>query len=187
MVKYICRVPFQFWLQFDAYKVKINKLLRVRRKLCMMINLPPSAKLSSFQWVETLEFQAYCIICNEFATSVEKSLHMFVSSVNNFSWANLCFLFEGGSLGGWWKAFKPFCFEHQTACLKIYSEWEVKSTEWEERKKERDTDMRSTRQGVRWMILKSSRGAALQEQIRTIPKCQGSFEKKLNLTQKGHL
>lgn len=158
LVKWIYRAPFQFWLQFDSYKVKINKLLRVRRSYAWWLIFPPSAKLSSFQWVEALEFQAYCIICNEFATSVEKSLHMFVSSVNNFSWANLCFLFEGGSLGGWWKAFKPFCFEHQTACLKIYSEWEVKSTEWGERKKERETDMRSTRQGVRWMILKFSWG-----------------------------
>lgn len=87
-MKCIFRAPFYFLVQFDRYKVKINKVLRVQRakkRLLVMINLPPSAKLSSSRQVEALQFQAYCIICNEFAASVGESLPMFVSSVNNFS------------------------------------------------------------------------------------------------------
>lgn len=87
-MKCIFRAPFYFLVQFDRYKVKINKVLRVQRakkRLLVMINLPPSAKLSSSRQVEALQFQAYCIICNEFAPSVGESLPMFVSSVNNFS------------------------------------------------------------------------------------------------------
>lgn len=123
----------------------MNKLLRaqrVKKRLCLMNNSPPPAKFPSSWRVEAQQFQAYCIICNEFATSVGKSLLMFVSSVNNFSWANLCFPLKGEvlTLGGWWKAFKPSCFEHQTACLKICSQSGKWRAEWRgktEREKER--------------------------------------------------
>ena len=146
MAKCIRGAPFQFRVRVDRYKVRINKLSRARRRLCVMINLSPSAKLSSSQQAEALQFQAYCIICNEFATSAGKSLPMFVSSVNNFSWANLCFPLKGEvlSLGGWWKAFKPFCFEHQTACLKICSQ----SEKWRARSEGKESEREILTQGV---------------------------------------
>lgn len=107
--------------QIQSKIYKLSRAKRAKRRLHVMINLSPSAKLSSSRHVRT-----YCISCNEFAASVGKGLPMFMSSLNNFSCANLCCPFEREvlSLGGWWKAFKPSCFEHQTACLKICSQSE---------------------------------------------------------------
>lgn len=156
----------------------------VKGKLCIMINLPPSEKVSSSRQAEASEFQAsyslrwLCFIWREVCACLCPVWIIFLEPI-------YVFLLKGEvlSLGGWWKAFKPLCFEHQTACLKIYCEWGVKSSEWGE--EERDTDVRSARQGVKWVILKFSCRAALQAQIRTILKCHGSFVKKLNLPQKG--
>lgn len=67
---------------------------------------------------------------------------LFVSSVNKFLFlGQFMFCLEGGdvlSLGGLWKAFKPCCFEHQTACLKICSQ----SGKWwaQSKGKEGETD-----------------------------------------------
>lgn len=74
-----------------------------------------------------------------------------------FSWAKLCFSPLKGRKSGVWvaagKAFKPFCFEHQTACLKICSE------ESEQRVENALTQAEAA--GVRWVTHKSAwRGRA---------------------------
>lgn len=180
LVKCIFRAPFQSWVQFDRYKVKIIKLLRVQRVKVMHNDLFPSAKLFSSRQMEALQFQAYCIICDEFATSVGKVCPclcpmwiIFLEPISVFLWRGESWVWVVGG-----KLSSPFALNIKPLVLRFALR--VRSEEHRVRRKgvrERDTDMRSTRQGVRWVILKLSRGAALQAQIRTIPKCHSSLEK----------
>lgn len=103
---------------------------------------------------------------------------MFVYSLNRFlKPIDVCFL-KGVFLilGGWWKAFKPFHFKHQTSCPKICS----RSENW---KAERER-LRQWEHTARCQVcdLKLLLRAELEEQkqwIRPILKCHGSSEKEI--------
>lgn len=153
---------------------------RVESMFCMIIKLSPKWSCLHLNKC-SLHASKYHIICKEFAASFGKSLPVFVSIANNFLEPIYVFLWRG-SLGGWWKAFKPLCFEHQTACLKICSpreKWRAESGGSGGRERGEILTWGVPGKGVRWVILKFSWRAALLAQIRTNSKCHDSLKKEI--------